>query len=284
MTARRAVARTARRVDPPLRRADRYPFSSFPSLPVHVSRLRAAIAGLRPPNGIDVGSGRGFHRSMGYDNLRDRLIEARYRVDDRLAAPLRQRWHLTLKTDADRSSDDDWEDSPWQHTRRPRPGVLVTLIVVVVAVVAAAFAARSVVSAASNYAGRQAGAGCRPLRRGRPQAGRRQDPRHPALRRLHLALQAGARALEPRRVHGPADARRPPTRRPPCTRKAARPERGTLRRRHQAVSSRSSPSTPPTPTRRPGWPRPSSSRRPSTFWRGRATRSRTVTGRSPPAH
>ena len=94
---------------------------------------------------------------MGYDHLRDRLIDARYRVDDRLAAPLRQRWHLTLKTDADRSSDDDWEDSPWQHKRLPRPGVLVTLIVVVVAVVAAAFAARSVVSAASNYgAGKQA--------------------------------------------------------------------------------------------------------------------------------
>ena len=94
---------------------------------------------------------------MGYGHLMDRLADARARSGDRLATPLRRRWRQTLKMDADRSSDAGWEDSPWQHSRRQRRGILITLTVVVVAVVAVGFVARSVVSAASNYAaGKQA--------------------------------------------------------------------------------------------------------------------------------
>jgi tetratricopeptide (TPR) repeat protein len=94
---------------------------------------------------------------MGYGHVTDRLAEARTRLDDRFRAPIRRRWRQTLKMDTGRSSEAGWEDSPWQHTRLRRRGVLVTLTVVVVAVVAVGFLARSVVSAASNYAaGKQA--------------------------------------------------------------------------------------------------------------------------------
>jgi tetratricopeptide (TPR) repeat protein len=94
---------------------------------------------------------------MGDSHVRDHLAGARHRFDDRLAAPLRRRWRHTLRMEADRSSDAGWEDGPWQHSHRQRRGVLVTLVVVAVVVVAAGFVARSVVSAASNYAaGKQA--------------------------------------------------------------------------------------------------------------------------------
>ena len=59
--------------------------------------------------------------------------------------------------ETDRSIDAGWEDNPWHHTKRRRRGILITVAIVVVAAVAVGFVARSVVSAASNYAaGKQA--------------------------------------------------------------------------------------------------------------------------------
>ena len=139
-----------------------------------------------------------------------------------------------------------------EHSQRQRRGILVTLVVVVVVVVAVAFVARSVVLAASNYAaGKQALAAGRYDEAARKLADAKILAILPYADSTSLYKQARAGPPAGSCIRGPATAgdRRPGGRRV-CQGGMWRCARGATAT-PSGSTSRSSPSTPPTRTRRP---------------------------------